>query len=411
MVLTTRPAINAVFTPRGAVINRTVYVERPELEKELSRALAGTLHAVVFGESGNGKSWLYKKVIDDLQWYSIMANCANAARFGSITQAIVNAAKEAGEANLDGYTETKGANIAGAKLEHQNKYTVESGEPLLTAFAKISQRAHGQPAILILDNLEQIFASPRLMEELGNIITLLDDDRYARYKIKILIVGVPAGVIDYFSKITNLHTVANRLHEISEVGSLSEEQVKALVTKGLRDQLKIQIDDFDFENWQDHIYAVTLGVAQRVHEYCEQLAHIVEEADWKGALNQIDRADISWLRIGLKESYGVVEALMNERETKAGRRNQVLYALGRMNARTFTPARVEDILRNHFPKSTDGITLAVAQILAELAERENSIVRRTAKGDAFQFTDPRFAMAIRVMLKKSDDERVTKVEV
>src|SRR5258708_1651341 len=288
---------------------------------------------------------------------------------------------------------------------------MDGGEPLLAAFAKIHEQAHEQPAVLILDNLEQIFSSAKLMDELGNIIKILDDDRYARYKIKILIVGVPAGVTEYFSKLKNLHTVANRLQEISEVGSLSDGQVKALVTKGLLDQLHIQIDDFDFENWQDHIYAVTLGVAQRVHEYCEQLAYVAEEADWKGALRQIDQADVNWLRIGLKESYGVVEALMNERETKAGRRNQVLYAVGRINTKTFTPTRVEEILRNHFPKSTERVTLAVAQILAELAERTNSILRRTPKGDAFQFTDPRFAMAIRVMLKKSDDERVLKVEI
>src|SRR5215203_5930104 len=83
-----RLAVNEVFTPRKTSVNRDVYVERPELEKELKRALAGSLHTIIFGESGCGKSWLYKKVIADLDAYSLSANCANALRFGSLTSEI-----------------------------------------------------------------------------------------------------------------------------------------------------------------------------------------------------------------------------------------------------------------------------------------------------------------------------------
>ena len=411
MVFINRPAINQVFTPRGASINPDIYVDRPELEKELQRALAGSLHAVIYGDSGSGKSWLYKKVLGDLQWHSVTANCANAARMGSLTKVIFESAIPDGSPKLKGYSEKKGANLAGAKLEHEKKYDVKRQEPLLAAFNRIRDDAGDAPAVLVLDNLESIFESQKLMEELGNVVTLLDDARYAKFKVKILIVGVPSGVIEYFSRTKNLHTVANRLQEISEVRNLSEDQVNALTKKGFIDLLKIEISKFDFENWQDHINAVTLGVAQRVHEYCEQLAYVVEDVDWKGVLSQIDLADKAWLRIGLKESYQAIEKLMNERETKAGRRNQVLFALGRVHVRTFTPARVEDVLRNYFQSSTQGVTLGVGQILAELAERENSIIRRTPKGDAFEFTDPRYVMAIRVMLKIAESKQVAKLEI
>jgi len=386
-----------------------MYIERPQLEKELARALAGALHAIIYGESGNGKSWLYKKLIDDLQWCAFVANCANAPRVGSLTQEIVNVATPSGAASLQGYSESKGVEFGGT-LEHKKNYRVRASEPLLGAFQNIRATAGDQSAVLVLDNLESIFDSPKLMEELGNIITLLDDSRYAQYRVKILIVGVPSGVIEYFSKAPNLRTVANRLQEISEVGGLTEDQCNVLTRRGLINQLHVEIKPVDFEEWQDHIFAVTLGIPQRVHEYCEQLAYIAEDQDWKGSLTQLDRADQAWLRIGLRESYSAIEALMNERETKAGRRNQVLYALGRMPSRTFISARVEDVLRNHFPRSTFGVALAIGQIMVEL-EKEGGIIRRTPKGDAFYFSDPRYAMAIRTMLKTDSEEKVFKVDL
>jgi len=44
------------------------------------------------------------------------------------------------------------------------------------------------------------------MDELADIIILLDDTRFAKLKVKILIVGTPTGVLDYFSKTKNLGT-------------------------------------------------------------------------------------------------------------------------------------------------------------------------------------------------------------
>jgi AAA domain-containing protein len=413
-----RPPINSVFTPRGSFVNRGMYIDRPELERELARALAGALHAIIYGESGNGKSWLYKKVIADLDWCTFVANCANAPRVGSLTQEIADVATPAGTPSLRSYSESKGAEVGaelginvGGQLKHQKEYQVRESEPLLGAFKNIRAAAGDQPAVLVLDNLEAIFDSRKLMEELGNIVTLLDDARYAQYRVKILIVGVPSGVIEYFSRAPNLRTVANRLQEISEVRGLTEPQCNALTRRGLVDQLRIKLEPFDLQEWQEHIFAVTLGIPQRVHEYCEQLAYLAEEQEWKGSLRQLDLADQAWLRIGLRESYSAIETLMNERETKAGRRNQVLYALGRMPSRTFISARVEDVLRSHFPRSTDGIALAIGQIMAELEKAEGGIIRRTPKGDAFYFSDPRYAMAIRTMLKIDAEEKVYKIEL
>jgi hypothetical protein len=98
---------------------------------------------------------------------------------------------------------------------------------------------------------------------------------------------------------------------------------------------------------------------------------------------------------------------MNERETKIGRRNQVLYVLGRLERKTFHIAEIESLLREEFPASTANVQLAVGQMLAELSGGRTPIIKRSPKGGTYQFKDARFAMAVRALLKKdSTRERV-----
>lgn len=54
-----------VFTPRSAEVNPAMYVDRPEYQQELRRAIRSGYSVIIYGESGCGKSWLYKKVFED----------------------------------------------------------------------------------------------------------------------------------------------------------------------------------------------------------------------------------------------------------------------------------------------------------------------------------------------------------
>jgi Cdc6-like AAA superfamily ATPase len=85
-----RHSVNQVFTPRRTEVNKEIYVDRKKLETELCRALNGSLHPIVYGESGSGKSWLYKKVLADMNAEVLSVNCANATplRLGSLTEEI-----------------------------------------------------------------------------------------------------------------------------------------------------------------------------------------------------------------------------------------------------------------------------------------------------------------------------------
>ena len=256
--------------------------------------------------------------------------------------------------------------------------------------------------MLVVDNLEAIMQSTALMQELGNVITLLDDDRYAKYKIKLLVVGVPSDVRSYFRQIANQATVANRLTEIPEVSKLKYSQVESLVRRGF-EKLQVNITEETMATWVNHINKVTLGIPQRLHEYCEELSYACEDAGWNGTTDLIHEADKKWLSGGIAQAYTMVEAVLNGRRTTAGRRNQVLYTLGQVDSESFSASDVEKSVRAIFPSSTQGKTLAVGQILADISSRDNALIKRTVKGDAYQFSDPRFLMCIRVMLEKSPD--------
>jgi hypothetical protein len=408
-----RHAVNEVFTPRRTDVNREIYVDRVELEKELRRTLGGSLHTIVFGESGSGKSWLYKKVLADMQSHIATANCANALRFDSLTEEIRHVVASEAPKRLAEIAEEMNAElkvvVAEGGLKSTRKYEFAESDPLLECFRVLRQKAGDGFAILVIDNLELIFGSEKLMTELASIITLLDDSRYAEYKVKLLIVGVPSGVKDYLS--TTQASVANRIAEISEVSSLSEQEVATLVEKGFVDLLKVEIDQVTLKAWQQHIFEVTMGFAQHVQEYCEQLGYIVEDADWKANPDQLRQADVAWLKKGLSQASGTIAGLMNERETKVGRRNQILFVLGKVSKRVFHVAEVENLVRENFPTSTAETTLAVGQILSELSSGENSIIKRSAKGPTYEFKDARFAMALRVLLEKDAiREKVSKVD-
>ncbi|MFO0004373.1 MAG: ATP-binding protein, partial [bacterium] len=65
------------------------------------------------------------------------------------------------------------------------------------------------------------------------------------------------------------------------------------------------------------------------------------------ALSEMLRqADSKWLKGGLSKASGTIERIMNERETKIGRRNQILFVLGRLEKNQFNINEVESLLRS-----------------------------------------------------------------
>lgn len=402
-----RPEIAEVFTPRNVDINEKIYVERSRLEGDIRNALRGTTHILIYGDSGNGKTWLYRKVLKDINAYFQVANCANAVRLGSLTEEIYDASVGDESIMLDNIKEQKSAQVkafvAGGELKSERSYVVKQKEMLFHAFENIRRLAGDNKAVLVLDNLETINSSSELMAELGNILILLDDARYSKFDVRILLVGVPAGVLEYFSNVANLPTIANRVRELEEVTPLDKFQTYALIEKGFIDLLNIDIDRNVFEEWKTHIYDVTLGIPQRVHEYCEQLAYVLEDNNWSEYLLLLEEVDRGWLNISLRHAEGKVSRILNGDGATYGRRNQVLYALSKIQGREFQVKDVEKNLKNYFIGFASKIPFRVSDELRWLAKQEFPILKKIPGSKAYCFTDPRYIMVLRVLLYKADD--------
>jgi len=402
-----RKEIASVFTPRQSDVNTEMYVDRPLHEKALERAFKRNSHTLIFGDSGNGKSWLYKKVLANSSIPYVVANCANASRLKSITEEICNCLIEPGTVTKLGFSEDKVAEItaffAKGGLTHSENYDVSQEEPLLKAFRLFSEAVPNKK-ILVLDNLESIFNSKELMDELADIVILLDDNRYAACNINLLIVGIPNGVLQYFSETKNLESVSNRIQEIQKVGGLDSGQVMEIVRKGFS-QLSINITGQTLIELSDHVWSVTLGIAQRVHEYCECLAYEVEDNDWKYEKSLLNKADFSWLRQGLRQSYQVVESHLNSRETTVARRNQVIYCIAKTRRHQFDSNDIDALIRKEFPDTVPVTNMGIGSILGELAKGETPLVNKSSKSNSYTIRDPRYLMCIRIALYKDQESK------
>ena len=403
-----------VFTPRSTDVNDRMYVCRPDLEESLQRALRGTQHILIHGESGSGKSWLYKRVFSQTGVRYIVVNLANAAHFGSITEAIRNTLAGQEKSKKIGYSEEKSAEVntlvAKGALKHTGNFDIGQKEPLEACLADLSRSVGDSTRLLVFDNLEAIVRENKLMGELGNIILLLDDEVYSQYKVRILLVGVPAGVKDYYGNIENRSTVSNRIQEIPEVARLDIEQVRTLVNRGFAEELGYKLEPSLMATVVDHVWWVTIGVPQRVHEYCLSVASAGEpERTLKPG--SLELADWDWLKQSLWSSYEAIYNAMNDRQSTVGRRNQVLYSLAKSDEEAIRVAEIEEIHKAQFPQSSSGRKLNTSQILSDLASREPPIIRRSAKGNEYIFSDPRYRMCMRAMLRKNPDETVRAVNL
>jgi hypothetical protein len=407
--------INEVFTPRSSTVNLKIYVPRHDLEQRLLRSLTGSMHSLLFGESGNGKSWLYKKVLEQEGIHYRTANCANASRLKSLTQEIVNALTPTGSTQKTGYTENKEASIKAVvvegKLTHQNQYSVQRDEPLVEAFSIFRNSVDPSTVVLILDNLESIFNQIDLMNELADILILLDDERYAKFNIKFLIVGVPNGVLEYFAKTKNLESVANRLEELPKVGGLTKAMINTILERGFNNLLNYGIPQDDLARTAEHIHYVTMGVAQRVQEYCEKLAYKIQDNKSNFEEKLILETDKEWLMVGLRQAYTVIESHLNSRNTAVARRNQVIFCIGKVNAHQFDSVGIIEKISEEFSSTVSSGGMGVGAILNELSCGVSPLLKKNPKTSEYRIIDPRYIMCIRAMLiKNSLDSSVVKLK-
>jgi hypothetical protein len=401
-----------VFTPRAAIINDRMYINRPRLEQSLEDALKSTKYIVIHGESGNGKTWLYRKVCKGQHVVVQTLNLANAAATGSLAAALEEKLGDLKASIPDSKIDkiSAGFRPQGMGIDKEHTKTVKLAKqgafPLV--LETIRKNAGSRRAVLVFDNFEQIVEQRSILRELASIIIASDDEFISSFNVKLLFVGVPGDIKSLISSVSNATTIANRLTEIPEVARMTNDEATELMKKGLESEigLRLVIDSDEF--YRDLCWKSD-RIAQHIHEICLKIANEAVRNNGIIDTRSINQAEEDWWVESLSSDWAVIEASMNARETRAGRKNQVIYALGQCEREDFKYSDVEKIIRSEFPKNTRHVTLNVNQAMTSLEQQDSPLIRRTTKGDAYRFVSPKLRMAIRSGLKKTKQETVEKV--
>lgn len=147
---------NDVFTPRSREINERMYVDRPELEERLEDALRGDKYIIVHGESGNGKTWLYKRVLKRKSVNFEIVNLANALLLGSLLNAFESKLAELGVERTVARSEEFDFGIRPGGVGGGGRQQTQLALATQSAFGRLiehlNNRGRGKRSVLVLDN-------------------------------------------------------------------------------------------------------------------------------------------------------------------------------------------------------------------------------------------------------------------
>jgi hypothetical protein len=232
------------------------------------------------------------------------------------------------------------------------------------------------------------------------MLILLDDEDYAKHSVKICIVGVPADIRDYITKMSAVQSISNRISELPEVARLTSEQAQELLKKGFKKLLNIKLEEES--RILDQLAWSTDRIAQYLHELGLIAAREAVKRNSILSLATLDRSEGIWFEESISSVRQTVELNLNARETKAGRRNQVIYSLGCLKIEDFKYSDVETLVRQEFPETTTDVDLNIIQRLGELEKSSHPVIKRVPRGDAYRLINPKVKIAIRVMLRKAN---------
>jgi hypothetical protein len=371
MALARTRSPSTVFTPKGDTLTE-MYVARPVLEEAFRKALESPKSIVLHGESGSGKTWLYKKTFVDAGVIYRTANLGRASSLGSIANVLETMIARESPHILDEITEAKEAKASAFVLEgqlsSQRSYRTRRLDVFEEALASVRAVAGRKPAVLVFENIEQILNKPELIQELGSYLLLVDDASYSKQKVKILLVATASDVRSYLAGTSNANTIINRIYELPEVARLTPVQAERFVIKGLFELLGYRAIESELSRskFVEDVLWFTDRIPQYLHELCLEIALAAESSGRAIGLDKFREGLVSWIRSSMISEVSTIEANLTSKQTVKQRKEQVLYAMGRCVDQDFDFQKIEEIVRKQFRGSCDGIKLNVSQALGKL---------------------------------------------
>lgn len=397
---------NTVFTPRGSKVTQ-MYVHRSALEERVSAALGQNQHILIHGESGCGKTWLYKKVLGDGRFFCKTINLGLLNSVAGLPGLLEETLASLSERTLSQLTEGKSAGISAAvasgELTSERVYSLRQKNIYLSLVAEISRQAGKKQGVLILENLEHIIGNEAALKDLKGLLLLVDDDDFAKYSVRVVLVTTAQDFRSYLSDVGQPSTLKNRIKEVPEVGRLLPKPSQDFVTKGLFSILGLGVSGITKEFVVDWVVRFTDRIPQYLHELCLEVALASVPSGRVLTKENLTAATLNWIRSSLIGELTAVTSNLNSIATRKGRRNQILYAISQCEGAEFDYAKIERIVRANFAKDCDGVKLNVSQVLSELAASRFPIIKRVSHGTGYRVIDPRYKILLCWALQKDSD--------
>lgn len=404
-LLSRKKKATEVFTPRSPEVNDIMYLQRSGAEKKIITAISINKLTLLIGETGIGKTWTLKRVLEDhgLEWHTI--NFANLQDKSEITQQI-SSRLQSGVIAIDGnHTEQSQQTLEPTILSNKagstsvgssssKRYKLDPIRDLLDAIDKRSSKI--TPIVFVFENFEM---NPRLELYKGLIAFLIDTEQLKRGRIKLFLTTASESFRENFSEGKDRSgdfteaAVFSRVHEIKPLYPFNLRQIMEFSEKGFNEQLKLGLSKVEIHQIASDGLRSTLGIPSDLHDYCLILANLIIDKHHGGF-------DYTLLKDAGLEFYSIqpevskkllIKSVSNDR---AYRRNQTLFCCTKIEKTFFSS---KDIKRTM--KIVIGHETSNQNIKKQLVTLCNSGLLIPADDDQnFRWASPTLLMAARQLL-------------
>ncbi|WP_295086517.1 AAA family ATPase [Ruminococcus sp.] len=395
--------IPIVFETRGP-FSEEIYEKREYYEREYKRALQNAKCLIVKGFSGTGKTWLTKHIISEISEKYDWINLSNVALYNSFNDFFMSKISQIKTEYSEEKSASANAIFAGGELGTQTTYHIAHNYFL--EYLKIHKNNY-----IIFDNFEAIINNQKFIDDLGAIITLMDDPEVQELNIKFILIGTCINFKGFFDKLPNSDTIANRLHDLPEIKGFNMIECENHVIKAFN---KIGIKIKNYAQFIEFIFKCTNGTPQNINDLCMQICYecqdnnqdFIDDTPTNKNLILIN-AQKKWIKGTLTSSYNRIFNLYRNNSGSKAINNNILYMISEIDKTIFTTDNLKAQISAYFPDLDNKISKTrIKKYLDELSnvnDNNNNILEKLNNND-YSVRDYKTIICINNILYLQEDE-------
>ncbi len=401
-----------VFTPRAPRVNQKMYISRFEQERAMKRALDSNYCIVIYGDSGCGKSWLYRKVFADLGVSFSVLDLGTCQDQDDVDLILLDRIARLEEFEIQEKEEERELDIrpmrAGVREKKSLSYKRNVSSPFKRMCTLMRSEKNFTRGVIVFENVEHIIDKPNLISFIQSKIMEIDNNDEANGDISIAVVGVPFELSKILSEGNHYQTISNRIYEIPEMGQLEPDQAEEFMKRGFIELLKLKFS-YDFDLCLRAIATATNRVPQYLHDVCLLASLAAEEAD--GEINQelVEKAIVDWVVSSDKSAFTLIDSIVSSDKSSGRLKSKVLFCLAQIEDPYFSKDDITALLEKFFPRYCDTVKPATKRTLSSLSKISTGILKASKDGNHFQIRTPAIRGALRSSLTLQQDDEEVKV--